>query len=204
MASPRPLRAEPNEPIGLHHRAMDNLRFIRETMERSGSFTAVPGWGGVAIGLSALGAAIVAAYRATPGGWLAVWFAEGMLAMAIGALAMKWKADRAGETLSSTPARKFALSFAPPLLAGALLTFVLVQAGFPAIVPGMWLLLYGAGIVAGGAFSVDIVPVMGVCFMALGALALLCPPGWGNFFLAAGFGGLHIVFGIVIARRHGG
>lgn len=204
MASLRSIRPARDEPIGLHQRAMENLRFIRETMERSGSFTAVPGWGGVLVGLSAAAAAVVASYRATPGGWLAVWFAEGMLAMAVAALAMKHKAEKVGEPLLSAPARKFALSFAPPLLAGALLTFVLVQAGQPAIIPGMWLLLYGTGVVTGGAFSVDIVPVMGLCFMALGTLALFCPLGWGNAFLAIGFGGLHIVFGILIARRHGG
>ena len=164
----------------------------------------MPGWGGVAVGVSAVAAAVVAAYRATPGGWMAVWFAEGMLAMAIAALTMKHKAEKVGEALLSAPARKFALSFAPPLLAGALLTYILIQAGQPWGIPGMWLLLYGTGIVTGGAFSVDIVPVMGVCFMALGAVALFSPPAWGNFFLGLGFGGLHIIFGILIARRHGG
>lgn len=204
MASLRSMPPRRDEPVGLHDRAMENLRFIRETMERSGSFTAVPGWGGVLVGLSALVAAVVAAYRVTPGGWLAIWFAEGMLAMALAALGMKHKAEKAGEPLLSAPARKFALSFAPPLAAGALLTFVLVQTGHPAIVPGMWLLLYGTGIVTGGAFSVDIVPVMGLCFMVLGGVALFCPASWGNIFLALGFGVLHIVFGILIARRHGG
>jgi hypothetical protein len=202
MASPHPIR--PPEPLGLHDRAMDNLRFIRETMERSGTFTAVPGWGGVLMGLSAFAAAFIAAQRATTTGWLATWFAEGMFAMALGALAMRHKAESAGGTLLSAPARKFALSFAPPILVGALLTYVLIQAGQPGIIPGMWLLLYGTGVVTGGAFSADIVPVMGLCFMAAGALALFCPSAWGNVFLAGGFGGLHIVFGIFIARRHGG
>jgi len=183
---------------------MDHLRFIRDTMASASAFTAVPGWGGVAMGVTALAAAAFAMTRAGLDAWLAIWFAEGMLAIGIGALAMKQKAEAAGEPLLSAPARKFAFSFAPPLLAGALLTLVLHHNGLMSAIPGMWLLLYGAGVVTGGAFSVPVVPVMGISFMALGAIAVFCPFAWGNLFLAAGFGGLHIVFGIVIARRYGG
>jgi hypothetical protein len=200
----RPQSAAAPQPEGLHDRAMDNLRFIRETMEQSRSFTAVPGLGGALIGLTALAAAWLASRQVSAGAWLATWFGEGMVAIAIGAVAMRRKAELAGESLFSTPARKFALGFAPPMIAGALLTYVLLLAGFRGAVPGVWLLLYGAGIVCGGAFSVDVVPVMGVCFMGLGAASLFCPAAWGDLFLALGFGGLHIVFGILIARRHGG
>ena len=205
MASIRPIRpAPPPAPLALHDRAMDNLRYIRETMERAGAFTAVPGWGGVWMGASALAAAWIASRETSTGAWLAVWFAEGMLALALGALAMKRKAERAGDPILSPGARKFALGFAPPLAAGAVLTAVLARAGLREAIPGAWLMLYGAGIVCGGAFSVDIVPVMGVCFLALGAAASFFPPGWGNAALALGFGGLHLVFGFLIARRHGG
>jgi threonine/homoserine/homoserine lactone efflux protein len=68
----------------------------------------------------------------------------------------------------------------------------------------MWLLLYGTAVVAGGAFSVQIVPVMGLCFMAAGVLALFSPTAWCQWIMGAAFGGLHIAFGIPIARRHGG
>jgi len=182
----------------------DDLRFIRDTMERSAAFTAVSGWGQVLVGTTAIAAAVLASRQNTPYAWLRVWLSEGLLALAIGFLACTWKANRRGLPLFSGPARKVALGLAPPLVAGAFLTFLLFRSGQEAALPATWLLLYGAGIMTGGAFSVPTVPVMGVCFMVLGGLSVLGPASWGNWFLAAGFGGLHIVFGLLIARRHGG
>ena len=181
---------------------MDNLSFIRRTMERATAFTAVPGWGGVVMGLTALVATWLAAGR-SPGGWLAVWAAALAVAVAVGAIAMVLKARRAGGAVLSRPARQFLFGFIPPLLAGALLTAALVRAGLHELLPGTWLLLYGAGVMTGGAYSVRVVPAMGLAFVALGALAIL-QPGWGGGLLAAGFGGLHIAFGLIIARRYGG
>jgi hypothetical protein len=173
-------------------------------MERSAAFTAVSGWGTVLLGATAMCAALLAHRQTTSYGWLRVWLAEGLLAVAIGLLACTFKANRRGLPLFSGPARKVALGLAPPLVAGAFLTFLLFRSGQEAALPAMWLLLYGAGIMTGGAFSVPIVPVMGLCFMLLGGLTVLGAATWGNWFLAAGFGGLHIVFGFLIARRHGG
>jgi len=204
MATVRSIRATGAEPVSLHNHAMDNLRFIRETMERAGSFTAVPGWGGVAVGISALGAAAIASRQSTIERWLITWLLEAAFALVVAVLAIKRKANAAKGPLFSAPARRFVLSFAPPLFVGGLLTAVLYRAGVPAAIPGTWLLLYGTGVVTGGAFSVRVVPVMGLCFMTLGAVALFCPLAWGTTFLAAGFGGLHVAFGIVIARRYGG
>src|SRR5579884_2152054 len=150
MASVEPIRPAPREPVALHSRAMDNLRFIRETMERARPFTAVPGWGGCIIGLTALAAAFVAARQPTPERWLIAWLMEGMLAIGVGALAMKMKSEAAGEPLFSAPARRFVLSFAPPLLAGALLAGQFYRNNLIAALPGTWLLLYGTGVVTGG------------------------------------------------------
>jgi hypothetical protein len=189
---------------GIAPNLAEDLRYIRDTMERSAAFTAVSGWGQVLLGCTAIAAASLAARQASSFVWLRVWLAEGLMAAAIGLLACTWKANRRGLPLFSGPARKVALGLAPPLVAGAFLTFLLFRSGLEAALPATWLLLYGAGIMTGGAFSVPIVPVMGLCFMLLGGFAVLGPAAWGNWFLAAGFGGLHIVFGFLIARRHGG
>lgn len=194
----------PEEPIPIDARAREHLRYIRDTLERAGSFTAVPGWGGVVVGLTALGAATVAWRQQSPSDRLGVWLAEAALAAVIGVWAVAWKAKSAGVPLLSGPGRRFALSFAPPIAVGALLTAVLWRAGLMSILPGVWLCLYGTAVVAGGAFSIEIVPLMGLCFLVLGAVALFSPAGWGDAFMAAGFGGLHVVFGALIARRYGG
>ena len=198
------LRPPLERPPALHVHAMDDLRFIRQTMEAAGSFTAVPGWGTVAMGASALIAALVAALQPTPGAWLATWMIEAAAALVIAAATMSRKARGIGLSLFSGPGRRFVLSFAPPLFAGAILTIVLAAGGRTAVLPGAWLLLYGTGVVTGGAFSVRIVPVMGLCFMLAGSVALFLPAAWGNLAMAAGVGLIHVVFGVLIARRHGG
>ena len=191
-------------PIALGDRAIEDLRFIRRTMERGHSFTAVPGWGGVGMGITALIAAVVAAGRLTPQGWLLVWSVEGLVAVSVGAWAMHRKARRANLPVLSGAGRKFLLSFLPPAVAGAVLTGALWIGGAQALIPGTWLLLYGTAVVTAGTFSVSVIPVMGVCFMVLGIFALFATPAVANLALAGGFGGLHILFGINIARRHGG
>ncbi len=187
-------------PIQTH--ALDNLRFIRETMERSAAFTAVPGWAGVAMGISALIAAWIATRQTSPELWLATWLGEGMVGIAIGAFGMVEKSIRTGSSLSSRPARKFALSFAPPLAVGAFLTAAIWQAGAVHLLPGVWLMMYGTAVITGGAFSVRIVPFIGGVFVALGALALFVRAG--DLFLALGFGAAHVIFGVIVARRFGG
>lgn len=192
------------EPVPIRDHAIESLRVIRDAMERAGSFTAVPGWGTVLIGLTALAAAPLAARSRASGGWLAVWLAEGGLAGVISVAAIAIKARRTGFPLLSGVGRKFVLAFLPALGAGAILTWVLARVGLTAMLPGTWLLLYGTAVAAAGALSVRIVPLMGLTFMALGTAALVAVPALGDAFMAAGFGGLHVVFGLAIARRHGG
>ncbi len=198
MATPRP------EPVQLHAHAMDNLRYIRGTMERAGSFTAVPGLGGVLMGSIALVAAWMAGPQTGETRWLAVWTGAAVVAMLIGIVAASMKSRRLKQAVLSGPGRKFIAGFAPAMVAGAVLTLVLARAGLNAQLPGIWLLLYGAAVVSGGGNSVRVVPLMGACFMALGGAGLLIPVASGDVLLAAGFGGVHIVFGTIIAVKYGG
>jgi hypothetical protein len=187
----------------MHARAMDNILYMRRMMERAGSFTAVPGAGGVLMGITALGAAWVALQRPAAGWRLGVWLIECLVALTIGICGAALKSRRAGLPLLSGPGRKFVAGFAPPMLAGGMLTAVLFRGGLETFLPGTWLLLYGAGVVSGGSASVRVVPLMGALFMAAGAAALLLPSA-GAILLAAGFGGLHIIFGVLIAVKYGG
>lgn len=184
--------------------AIDNLRYIRETMEQTASFTAVPGWGGFAMGCTAWIAALIASRQASSNAWLATWLIEGVLAIAIGTAAVRTKMRDAHLALQSGPARKFVYSFVPPLIVGAVLTLGLMRAGLISAIPGVWLMLYGTGVVTGGAFSVRAVPVMGFCFIALGGVTLFTPVRWSDLLLGIGFGGIHMIFGVLIARRYGG
>jgi len=195
---------ETSEPVNIGDRAIDNLKFIRETMERSSVFTSVPGYGGMLMGATAIGAAIIANQQIYLRNWLIVWIVEAVLAFFVGLLAMWQKSKIADTPLVSAPARKFASSFAPPLLCGIVITLGLWRnENYELMIP-VWHLLYGAAIVCGGAFSVKAVPVMGWCFIALGAVAFFLPGGYGDELMILSFGVLHIVFGFIIARKYGG
>lgn len=205
---------EPGNIASLHDRAAENLWFIRETMARAAPLTVVSGWGTVAMGVIALLGASVAGSRQSVDGWIYTWLIVACAGCLTGFGAMYLKARRGSERFWSQPGRRFAMSLFPPIVAGLALTEALYEVQLERLMPGVWLLLYGTGVVTGGAFSVKVLPIMGACFMALGTLALIpsyAPPAdiWGNYdsgdlTLALGFGGLHIVFGLIIAWRYGG
>jgi hypothetical protein len=183
---------------------MDDLRYIRRTMEDAAAFTALSGWGGVVIGVTAFPAAYLAERMATHRAGMRLWLIEAVIGVLIGVGMTVRKARLARQPLFGRPGRKFALTFATPLAAGAILTIPLYYGGLTTLLPGMWLLLYGTAFATAGAFSVSAVPVMGLSFMVVGTAALAAPPAWGNGLMAAGFGALHVVFGALIARKHGG
>lgn len=193
-------------PDALRDRAVDNLRYIREAMERATAFTSIPGWGGLIIGVTALVATAISEPMTawSPRRWLAAWLLEAVLAAVIGGWAMWRKARRAGTPFMSGAARQFFVSYFAPLIAGAVLTVTLARGGAFQSLPAVWLLLYGAAFVSSGAFSLRVIPVMGICFMLLGLGASFVPLPVGNLLLGAGFGGLHIIFGWIIARNYGG
>jgi len=184
--------------------ALDQLHFIRHTMESATSFTAVPGWGTVALGLTAIAAALVARSLDSRVIWVLLWLGEAVLAGLISLVAMVKKTGSLAKLATSIPARKCALSLVPPLAAGGVLTLIMMDHHLYGILPGMWLMLYGVAVITGGAFSVRVVPVMGICFAVFGTIALALPASWANGIMAAGFGGLHVLFGMIIARKHGG
>ena len=199
------VREMPEESTPLPSRdVLDQLQFIRHTMESATSFTAVPGWGTVILGITAIATAVLARTVVSQVTWVLLWLGEALLAGVISLIAMVKKTGGLGKLAASIPARKCALSLVPPLAAGAVLTIMMMEQHLYAVLPGMWLMLYGVAVITGGAFSVRVVPVMGICFAIFGTVALALPAGWSNGVMAAGFGGLHVVFGLVIARRHGG
>jgi hypothetical protein len=188
----------------LHAHAEHNLRFIREKMEQATPFTAVPGWGGVLMGFVGMAAAVFGSMQPNQERWLAVWVGAAVVALLIGCWAMDRKTRALGAQLLAGKSRKFILALSPPLVAGALLTWVLYQGGLSQAIPGVWLLMYGTAAVTGGAFSSRVIPLMGLCFMVLGVLTLLLPAAWGNWMLAVGFGGMQCVFGLIIVKKYGG
>lgn len=193
-----------DEPVKLGDRAIDNLQFIRDTMERSTHFTAVPGYGGMLMGVTAIAAAYIASTQTFLRDWLVTWLVEAFLAFAIGLLAMWQKSRIVSTPLTSAPARKFAMGFAPPLIVGVAVTLGLWRYEHYEVMTPVWMLCYGAAVVCGGAFSVRVVPVMGWCFIVMGAASYALPIGYGNLLMAASFGALHVGFGAIIARRYGG
>jgi hypothetical protein len=184
--------------------AEEQLQFIRRTMERSATFTAVPGLGGAAMGTIGLAAAGLAATQPSPERWLTVWILAAAVAAGIGVATMWRKAAQSGAPLTGAVGRRFALGLSAPLVAGTAITYALWRAGAYNVMPATWLLLYGTGVVVGGMFSAPVVRATGLCFMATGVAAIVTPQEWGTGWLALGFGGLHIGFGIHIARHHGG
>jgi hypothetical protein len=195
---------EPADVTSFGEHAEESLQFIRRTMERSSTFTAVPGLGGAAMGAVGLAAAVLGASQGSRERWLVVWLLAAGVALGIGLASVWRKAARLGAPLTGQVGRRFAMSLAGPLVAGGALTWGLWKNDDWAMLPAVWLLLYGAGALAGGVFSVAAVRLLGVSFMALGVAALVTPPAWGDIWLGLGFGVLHIVCGLYIANRYEG
>ena len=205
MSDPRPCRKTPRKRwASPEPDALDHLEVIRQTMERSATFTAVSGWGYVGMGATALVAFFLALRQATTEAWIAVWLAEALVAVTIALVAMHWKATRLGTPILSIPGRRLFVGLLPALVAGGILTVALLRADDPRQIPGVWLLLYGVAVMQAGAFSVRTIPVMGALFVLVGAIALPLPWFWANVMLAVGFGVVHLFFGGYIATRHGG
>jgi hypothetical protein len=201
---PRLSARRADAPASVSDHAAADLRFIRHAMERSATFTAVPGWGGALMGGIGMAASAIAGVQPTAERWMAAWLAAALIACAVGVVSMRRKAARVGVPMAGPPGRRFAMGLAAPLVAGAALTGGLWAQGAWSLMPPAWLLLYGTGVLTGGAFSVAPTRLLGLSMMLIGMAAIVTPPSWGNAWLGLGFGVLQVGFGIYIARRHGG
>jgi len=192
------------EPIAIDQGAAANLRYIRSTMEAAHTFTTVPGNGCIAMGLLALVAASLEAFTPLGAHWLALWVGAATLACTTALVLIVRKARSQDLNLKHAVARRFFMTLVPAFVAGAILTAVLVDEVPRATIAGLWLLLYGAGVAASGVFAVRVVWGAGLAFMLLGAATFLLPASLAPAMLALGFGGIHLVLGEIVRRRHGG
>jgi hypothetical protein len=183
--------------VTLEAHALGTLRYIRASIDAA-RLLAVPGSAGVAMGSLGLLAAVLAAQPALASRWLDIWLGAAIAAFLAGGALLIHQAVRAGSALYRGPARRFLLCLCPPLAAGAVITLALWRHGALDMIPGVWLLLYGCGVAAASTQTIRLVGVMGLAFTVLGVGALALPPAFGNLFLGAGFGGLHLAFGILI------
>jgi hypothetical protein len=190
---------QPNA-VMLGEHAAATLRYIRASMEGAGT-VAVSGFAGVTMGVVGLLAAVVGSTTVMRPHWLAVWLIAAFLASLAGGVLMARQASRQGFTLLGAPVRKFILGLAPGLSAGAAMTFVQWQANDLHAIPGTWLLLYGCALISTSASTTKIVGLLGGLFALLGLIAFWLPEPLQIVTLGAGFGGLHLVFGIVIRNR---
>lgn len=191
-------------PTDIHRHALGNLQYIRSTMESAGAFTSVPGRSGISMGIVALIAGAIANTTTFQAYWLNVWLTAALVAIAFGSLFLAQRLRSEQQHLLHGTARRFFWSLLPPILAGAAITLGLFLRQHLELIPSVWLLSYGAGVLATASFSIRPVAVMGICFMILGLITLFVPFTWTNGLLTLGFGGLHLVFGLHIARFHGG
>ncbi|HEX7081275.1 MAG TPA: hypothetical protein VF329_09690 [Gammaproteobacteria bacterium] len=203
-AFPGDVSASESAPVSIDAGALAHLRYIRDTMEAAHTFTSVPGKGCIAMGLTALMAAVLDSIPNLTPYWLPIWLAAAVAAVGLASYFFVQKARAQGLSLWRGVARRFFLTLLPALVAGAVLTGALIDSDARDLVAGSWLLLYGAGLAASGVFSIRPVMLAGFGFMALGTLAFLLPPEWTTALLALGFGGFHVVLGVIILRRHGG
>ena len=196
-----------NPPVPIESHALGTLSYIRASMESAGSFV-VPGTAGIVMGIIGVLASGVASVPALLSHWLEIWLVAAAVALALGGALIARQATRGSAPRYLGPVRKFVLCLAPSLLAGTVLTVVLLRAGMDRLIPGVWLLLYGCAVLsaatATSATITRLVSAMGALFVVLGLIAFALPPGEQSLMLGLGFGGLHLIFGSLIGRfRHG-
>lgn len=195
---------------------LKDIAAIRGIMERSSRFLSLSGVSGVAAGVVALLAAWVArgvlgaagegAYEGGFGGGLARELMLLGLATLSSALALSWffsrrMAAKRGEIFWGPAGRHAALALGVPVAAGAAVTLVLLGHGQVWALPGCTLVFYGLGLFSAGSFTFGEIRILGLLELLLGILALAFP-GAGLLLWAAGFGALHIAYGIYLYAKY--
>ncbi len=191
-------------PIDIQKHAQDNLSFIRGAMERAERVSAVSGAGAMAMGGIALVAMAVAATVGAFAEQLMVWIATAFAAGLAGVLGSALKARQNDLTLFGDPGRRFLLCLIPALLVGAVLSAALLPTPQLVLLPSLWMMLYGTGVLAAGTYAAPPVMYMGGAFIVTGLFAHALPWEWSNVLLGMSFGGLHLVFGYQVYKHHGG
>ncbi|MBV9695804.1 MAG: hypothetical protein JO005_02640 [Gammaproteobacteria bacterium] len=190
----------PGSPVTLDSQATATLRYIRASMEAAATL-AVPGSAGIVMGTIGLAAAVATQTPALAPHWLAIWVLGALIAAAAGGYLLLRQSARQGFTLWGAPVRKLLLCLVPGIAAGALLTAALARAGTTALLPALWLLLYGSALISVSATTRQLIGVMGALFVLLAVPAYLLPAPAPALALAAGFGGLHLAFGVILRKR---
>jgi hypothetical protein len=202
--SAAPNRPKKTEPTPIDFGAVENLRYIRSTIEAAHTFTTVPGKGCIAMGITALVAVGLESIPSLASYWLAIWVGAAIVACCSALWFMEQKARAQGLSLRRAVAKRFFMTLAPAFIAGAILTAALLGSVDRELITGVWLLLYGTGLAACGLFAIPAVFTAGLAFMGLGTATLWLPPGSAHIVLALGFGAIHLALGTAIVRHHGG
>jgi hypothetical protein len=185
--------------VHLDSHALATLRYIRASMEGAASFV-VPGSAGIALGFIGIVAAGLSLAPALHEHWFEIWLIASITAAAAGSVLLLRESSLRGLQLLGTPIRRFALCLLPSLTAGIVLTAVHWSSRNMHAIPGTWLLLYGCALISASTVTTRTIGLLGALFAALGLMAFILPDSLQMPMLGAGFGGLHIVFGIIIGR----
>ena len=186
--------------VRIDSHAVATLRYIRASMDAAAS-VAVPGSAGIAMGSIGVLATVVSSTSGLRDYWIGVWLIAAAIGGGVGFVLMTRPASLRGLSLYGTPLRKFALGLFPALIGGAAMTAVHWSNGNTHAIPGTWLLFYGCALISASVSATRMIAFMGACFVALGLVALLAPDRLQMLLLGAGFGGLHVLFGVLIGRK---
>jgi hypothetical protein len=186
--------------VALDTHALGTLQYIRASIDAAG-LLAVPGSAGIAIGAVGVLAALLVSLKPLAAHWLEIWLIAGFVAIAFGTVLMAHQFVSRGTALYRGPLRRFLMCLCPPLLVGAVLTWQLWLHAQSAMIPGVWLLMYGCAVMAASTLTRRALAVMGALLAVLGVVALQAPVSSQNAMLGVGFGGLHLLFGILIGGR---